>query len=111
MQTIKAVQQKMFSFMAQWNTSGISQKTFYRQHRIQYIGFHYWYKRYREAHNTAVNNASSFIPLHINLSRLLSGAIGSPLPFASHAEMIYPVGRRLMFHQPVDANFLKTIIG
>jgi hypothetical protein len=107
MQNREAVQQKMFAFIAQWIISGLSQKAFCLQHEVRYCVFHYWYKQYREAHpqdpldNTASHNASSFIPLHIN----------SSLPTASHAELIYPDGRRLLFHQPVDARFLKTIIG
>jgi len=107
MQSREEVQQKMFDLIVQWKRSGLSQKAFCLQFEVRYCVFHYWYKRYREAHpqdtldNTTVHNTSSFIPLHIN----------SPLAAASHAELIYPDGRRLLFHQPVDANFLKTVIG
>jgi len=101
MQNRVAVQQKMFDLIEQWKTSGLSQKAFCLQHEVRYSVFHYWHKRYREAHNTAAHTASSFIALQIN----------SSLPTASNAELIYPDGRRLLFHQPVDANFIKTIIG
>ena len=96
MQNLEEVQQKMFDLIEQWKKSGQSQKAFCLQHETRYYVFHYWYKRYREAHN-----ASSFIPLHIN----------SSFPAASHAELIYPDGRRLLFHQPVDVNFLKHLLG
>lgn len=95
------VQQKMFDLIWQWKTSGLSQKAFCLQHQVRYSVFHYWYKQYREAHNPAAQNAASFIPLQLNTS----------FPTASHAELIYPDGRRLVFHQPVDAQFLKSIIG
>lgn len=107
MQSREEVQQKMFGHIDQWKTSGLSQKAFCLQYEIRYYVFHYWYKRYREAqqHQTldsvSAHKGSSFIPLQIN----------SSLPTASHAELIYPDGRRLLFHQPVEALFLKVIIG
>lgn len=91
----------MFDLIAQWKTSGLSQKAFCLQYEVQYCVFHYWYKRYRQVHNIPTDNASSFIALHIN----------DPLPTASHAELVFPDGRRLLFHQPVDAHFLKALIG
>lgn len=107
MQNRIEVQQKMFALIEHWKTSGLSQKAFCLQHEVRYCVFHYWYKQYREAHpqdpldNTAAHNASPFIALQIN----------SSLPTASNTELIYPDGRRLLFHQPVDAYFLKAIIG
>ena len=105
------VQQKMVSLIEQWKTSGLSQKAFCLQHEVRYYVFHYWYKRYRDAQRqdtlesvAAQNAPSSFIALQITSDR-------SSLPTASQAELIYPDGRRLLFHQPVDACFLKTIIG
>ena len=101
------VQQKMFDLIEQWKISGLSQKAFCQQHQVRYGVFHYWYKQYREADpqhpldNTSTHHASCFIPLHLL----------SPLSTASHAELIYPDGRRLVFHQPVDAHFLKAVIG
>jgi hypothetical protein len=100
------VKQKMFDLIGQWKTSGLSQKEFCLQHEIRYCVFHYWYKQYREANNARPQNVSSFIPLQLHPI-----ATGSSFPTASHAELIYPDGRRLLFHQPVDASFLKTIIG
>ena len=107
MQNREEVQQKMYSLIEQWKTSGQSQKAFCIQHQVRYCVFHYWYKQYRAAHpqdpldNSAAQNASSFIPLQVPAC----------FPTSSYAELIYPDGRRLLFHQPVDANFFKTIIG
>jgi hypothetical protein len=101
MQRREEVQQKMFDLIERWAKSGQSQKAFCLQHEARYYVFHYWYKRYREARNTAKDNTSSFIGLQIN----------SSLPTASHAELIYPDGRRLLFHQPVDVHFLKHLLG
>lgn len=111
MQNREEVQQKMVSLIEQWKTSGLSQKAFCQQHEVRYYVFHYWYKRYRDAQRPdtldstgAQNASSSFIALQINSN-------GSSLATSSHAELIYPDGRRLLFHQAVDACFLKTIIG
>jgi hypothetical protein len=107
MQSRIEVQQKMFDLIEQWKTSGLSQKAFCQQHQVRYSVFHYWYKQYRVAHpqdnldNNPTHNASSFIPLQLN----------SCFPTASHTELIYPDGRRLVFHQQVDAHFLKALIG
>ncbi|HLF66622.1 MAG TPA: hypothetical protein VI522_03315, partial [Gammaproteobacteria bacterium] len=76
---------------------------FCQQHEVHYGVFHYWYKRFRDVHKAAEPMGSSFIPLHINRT--------TALPGAPHYELIYPDGRRLLFHQPVDAGFLKAVIG
>lgn len=101
MQNREEVRQKMVTLIEQWKSSGQSQKAFCRQHEIQYCVFHYWYKQYREANNAGPQSVSSFIALQAP----------SCFPTASQAELIYPDGRRLLFHQPVEAHFLKTIIG
>jgi transposase-like protein len=101
MHSREEVQQKMFDLIEQWKKSGQSQKSFCLQHEARYSVFHYWYKQYREARNTSGPTPSSFIPLQIN----------SYLPTSSHSELIYPDGRRLLFHQPVDVNFLKSLLG
>lgn len=100
MQSKEEVQQKMFDLIEQWKTSRLSQKAFCLQHEVRYYVFHYWYKRYREVHHTSKDNASSFIPLQINTS----------LSSAASAELIFPDGRRLLFHQPVDAHFLRSLL-
>jgi transposase-like protein len=106
MQNREEVQQRMFDLIDQWKKSGQTQKAFCLQHEARYSVFHYWYKQYREAHNTSTDTASSFTRLQINPIPM-----GSCLPTASNAELIYPDGRRLLFHQPVDVNFLKRLLG
>lgn len=91
--------ENMFVLIEQWKSSGLSQKAFCEQHEVRYHVFHYWYKRYRRQHQKPVDNTSAFIPLQINSSS--SGGC---------AELILPDGRRLLFHQAVDANFLKTLL-
>ena len=89
---------RMFAMIETWQHSGQSKKTFCAEQCITYHRFHYWHRRYKTHHSTADTNVTAFIPLHL------------PATTAS-AELIYPDGRRLLFHQEVDASFLKTLLG
>jgi len=96
MQSKEEVQQQMFSYIDQWQQSGLTQKAFCQQVNLSYHIFHYWYKRYR---NKESDPASSFIKL----------AVSSPSA-CSPAELILPDGKRLIFHQGVSADYLKALI-
>lgn len=91
---------QMFSTILNWQQSGLSQKAYCQQNDIRYHVFHYWYKSYRDKHKSLADNNSSFIPLQIK----------SCLPLSVTAELVLADGRRLLFHQPVDANFLRSLI-
>jgi len=92
------IRQKMFSFIDQWQQSDVTQKRFCEQNDIRYSVFHYWYKRYRTQN---LNNGASqqFIKLAV-----------SPITGPAYAELVLPDGKRLLFHQPVGSDFLKTLI-
>lgn len=95
--------ESMFDLIEQWKTSGLSQKAFCEQHEVRYYVFHYWYRRYREQHPKSMDSSPAFIALQVN-------AAGTSSSYAGCAELILPDGRRLLFHQAVDANFLKTLL-
>ena len=87
----------MFAMIDAWRQSGLSKKIFCLEQQITYHRFHYLHQRYK-LHNSPVSNeASAFIPLEL------------PSATAS-AELIYPDGRRLLFHQGVDAVYLKALL-
>lgn len=88
--------EQMFSMISNWQQSGLSQKAFCSQHDIPYHVFHYWYKVYR---NVNVTPIASFVKLQV-----------SPTPGSSVAELICTDGKRLVFHQPVTADYLKVLI-
>ena len=96
MQIKAAVRQQMFIYIDQWQQSDETQKAFCLKVNLSYHIFHYWYKRYR---NNAIGSASTFIKLDV----------ASP-GVASHAELILADGKQLIFHKPVSADFLKTLI-
>jgi hypothetical protein len=105
MQNDDQIQQQMFLMIASWQQSGIHQKAFCEQQGIRYHVFHYWYKKYRDAQLPAKEN--SFIPLQVKHP---SSAAPITPAAGAHTEIVLPDGRRLLFHQPVSADYLKAII-
>ena len=91
------VRGQMFNLIEQWQQSGLTQNVFCQQQSIKYHVFHYWYKRYRQ--NKGEVNNSSFVKLQI-AKPASSGSV----------EIYYPGGVRLVFHEPVSSNYLKTLI-
>ena len=89
-------QQKMFSLINQWQQSNITQKLFCEQNNIRYYVFHYWYGRYRKQNP---EQTPGFIKLAV-----------APAVSNGYAELIMPNGKRLLFHQPVTSEYLKTLI-
>ena len=93
------VQEQMFSMIARWQQSGISQKLYCEQHGIRYHVFHYWFKRYRDRN---ANSDTAFIPIHIKPTETDASDAG--------IELILGDGKRILFHQPISAAFIKAII-
>ncbi|MDB5247284.1 MAG: putative transposase [Segetibacter sp.] len=96
----KQTQEDMFSKIALWKESGLSQKAYCQQNNIRYYVFHYWYKRYRDQQSAVKEN--TFVPLNVKPSTvsLSSSAI----------EILLPDGKRILFHQPVGPDYLKALI-
>jgi hypothetical protein len=96
MTTKEQIREQMFIMITGWQQSGLSQKQYCLQHELRYHVFHYWYKRFRE--NQTTSPVGSFVPLTIHTS------------FSGHAEIYLPDGKRLVFHQPVSAGYLKALL-
>ena len=97
----RETEQQMFNMLTHWQQSGISQKLYCEQHGIRYHVFHYWYKRFRDS-QAGSKKEGSFIPVQIKPA-LAAGRNAS-------IELLLTDGRRLLFHQPVSADFIRTII-
>jgi hypothetical protein len=91
--------QEMFSMIANWQQSGLTQKAYCIQNNIAYYVFHYWYKCYRDTRTTTVDRPTSFVQLQVTS--------GSSVPTV---ELQLGDGRRLLFHQPVSSDYLKSLI-
>ena len=95
MQT-KEVREQMFEYIKAWESSNISQKKFCEQVKLSYHVFHYWYKVYR---NNSKSATSSFVKIQVAAS-----------PTLSAVELICSDGKRLLFYEPVSADYLKVLI-
>ncbi len=93
------VRQQMFELIEQWKQSGLSQNAFCEQQSIRFHKFYYWYKCYRSQHETIDNNSERFVKLKIEKPAV-----------ASSVEIHFPEGVRVLFHEPVSSNYLKTLI-
>jgi hypothetical protein len=91
--------QQMLSMVEDWKRSGQNQRAYCQAHSISYHQFHYWYKRYKMGQVPGNDSGSSFIEVQL------------PAPQShDYAEVIYPDGKRVLFHQAVDVSFLKALI-
>ena len=74
----------------------MSQAAFCKERQIAYHRFHYWYKKYND------QNAS---PAQAGFSQLtLPASVGGSV------EVVYPDGRKVIFHQPVEVSFLRHLL-
>ena len=93
------VRQQMFELIEQWKQSGLSQNAFCERQSIRFHKFYYWYKCYRKQYDMADNNSVDFVKLKVEEPRA-----------ASSVEIHFPGGVRVLFHEPVSSNYLKTLI-
>ena len=93
------VRHQMFQLIEQWKQSGLSKNAFCQQQSLKSHTFYYWYKCYRRQHETIDNNSEHFVKLKIE----------KPV-ITSSVEIHFPGGIRVLFHEPVSSNYLKTLI-
>ena len=94
----------MFKGISRWQQSGLTQKAWCAKNNVAYGTFHYWYKRYRSQDwddSAHLDDTGGFV-------QLLVDALPAS---ASGCELLLPDGKRLVFQQPVSAEFLRTLIG
>ena len=93
------LKEAMYAHIEQWKGSCLSQKTYCQSNAITYHVFHYWYKLYRSEHSLSDGKpAADFIPLQI--SAVSAGCM----------ELYFANGHRIVFHQPLSADYLKALI-
>ena len=95
----QALREKMFSMIEDWKQSGARQQVYCKEHSLAYHKFHYWYNRYKKTVIPDRGDGQAFIRIDMP-AQALKGC----------AEIIYPDGKRLMFHQPVAVHFLKALL-
>ncbi|HRQ18298.1 MAG TPA: hypothetical protein PL085_14580 [Agriterribacter sp.] len=88
------VRRQMSEMIERWRQSGLSQKSFCENESIKPYVFYYWYKHWRLAEQ-ASENKSGFVKLNIEKATV-----------PTSVEIHFPGGVRLVFHEPVDSDYL-----
>lgn len=92
-------QQLMFSLIEVWKKGEQSQQEFCKEKDLDYNQFQYWLRRYKLANGIGSEPRPSFARMKV------------PASTASSMELVYPDGKRIIFHQPVDPSFLRSLLG
>jgi hypothetical protein len=94
------LQQLMFSLIEVWRSSGKTQIDFCKEKNIAYHKFHYWFRKYSNQ-NPASIPPSSFTRINVNKHQEVG---------FGYVEVVYPDGRKLIFNQPVEVSFLRSLL-
>lgn len=98
--TDTTTRQLMFSLIEIWKGSGKTQLEFCKEKDIAYSKFHYWLKRYNANKETS-DESPAFMPVTLKKQ---------PVAPAGVLELVYPDGRRVIFHQDVDPSFVRALL-
>jgi hypothetical protein len=91
----------MYALIRKWESSGLSQEKFFRQHGISKSTFGYWRKKYLKEQQSS-KNPDSFIPVKIaNAHNTHNNHV---------LELVYPNGIRLVCSSSMDLSRLKPLI-
>jgi hypothetical protein len=94
---VRAIQEKMFDLITQWEQSGLPKKEFCAKQQVANATFYYWFKKYK--HKDAVMSPA-FIPVRVKESSSTQ----------AFAELVLGNGKKITFYNSVDASFLKALI-
>jgi hypothetical protein len=90
----------MFSLIEIWRSSNLTQQEFCREKDLDYQKFHYWLRKYKVSRGELTSSKTpSFIKVDLP-SMATTGAV----------ELCLPDGRKLIFHQPVEVAFLRSLL-
>ena len=98
--TDTTAQQLMFSIIQVWKESGKTQLEFCKEKDIAYSKFHYWLKKYN-AQGVPSKESPAFMAVTVKKQ---------PVVRSGTLELVYPDGRRLIFHQDVDPSFVRALL-
>lgn len=94
---------QMYALIRKWESSGISQVDFSRQHGIAKSTFGYWRRKYlRETGNSS--KKGSFIPVKVESPNKFS------MDTTGMIEIIYPNGVRMVCPAGMDLSRLHSVL-
>jgi hypothetical protein len=99
----KSLEKRMFKGIMRWQQSGLTQKAWCEKNKMSYGTFHYWYKRYRFKENgdESREETGGFVSIRVD----------EPLVTSGWCELWLSENKKVVFYQPVNAEFLKSLIG
>jgi hypothetical protein len=89
---------QMFSLIENYKSSGISGAAFCKEQNLSYHTFHYWLKKYRQKDK---KSEIGFVPLKIKEREAVN---------SGRCEIIFPDGKRIIFHEKTEATFLRALL-
>jgi hypothetical protein len=98
----KSLRERMFEAISLWQQSGLTKKAWCEKNNVTCSTFHYWYKRYRvEGSNPSTDrhDEGGFVQLMVD-----------PSSASAWCELVLRDGRKLVFRQPVSAEFMRALI-
>ena len=94
-------EQLMFSLIEVWRSGNLTQVEFCRQKDLDYQKFHYWLRKYKDSRGEVASSKAAHSFIKVDLPSMVStGAV----------ELCLPDGRKLIFHQPVEVSFLRSLL-
>jgi hypothetical protein len=91
------VQDRMFASISGWRQSDLTQREWCRRQDIPYHIFHYWYRKLKDQQGPTEGNGS-----FVQLAMASTPATG--------CEVVFTDGTRIVFHQPVTVQYLKSLL-
>jgi len=92
-------QQLMFSLIEVWKKGDQTQQDFCKEKELDYQQFQYWLRRYKQTVEPG-SSQTSFTQVKLKTQPVTRGTL----------ELVFPDGRKLIFHQPVDVTFVRNLI-
>ena len=100
--TDQTTQQLMFSLIEVWKSGNKTQQEFCKEKVLDFNKFQYWLRKYKAVHSPSAVSDSKFTFKQIRLKE-------QPVSLPG-LELVFPDGRKLIFHQPVEASFLRSLL-
>lgn len=101
--TDSTLRQLMFSLIEVWKSSGQTQKAFCQEKELAPSKFQYWWKKY-QLWRQGEESSPPFLAVSVRSEE-------KKRPQGGAIELSFPDGRRLIFHQGVEASYLRALLG
>jgi hypothetical protein len=102
MEQEKTTPQSMAAHFQHWQTSGLSQMAYSNAHGLTFHKFNYWCRKFQKATGHSGIPVSGFVSVRVKEPVSTS---------AVWLEVERSDGSRIRFYQPVEATFLKSLLG